>query len=627
LFQLANHTKAIRHAAFSPDGRLAVTVSHDTTARLWDTQTGQQVGQPLVHGSRSDNWLYHASFSPDSRLLATGGFDNKVRLWDVRTGLLREEIGYGGAIRSIEFSPDGRYLLVGCWDRSSTRLWDVPARKPAGPPLRNAYKVNSARFSPDGARIVTADRGGIVCLWALPTINWRPRSLQASFSADGHRYAVIDFDSTTVEVRHAGDDHVLCRLTPAAGAMRTFLSGDGSRLLVLSTNTPVRGESTTGAQLWNVASTQVLSAVFACGIDRPSTGSREKLGRDGTRFATARGHEAWVWHTTNGQPVGVPLVATNSLNELFFSPDGRWIGGIAGKCVLVWDVNSGKHLLSLPHKAEVQQAEFSPDGRRLVTACADLDDTRLAAQVWDVPSGRPLGKPLLHLDGVNWASFSPDGRRVATASEDRSARVWDAETGERLTAQIGHGHEVWFAGFSPDGRWLLTTCRDNTARVWDAETGEPIIPPLRHLEPPSSAQFVADGQRIVTRRRAGDCWIWDLPAHDRSAADLVQMFQLLSQHRSERIDEVFPLDKVTLRNHWLTLHSRYPADFTIRTDEILYWHEREAEEAERNSSWSAALFHLDCLLKSGQSNPTWQQRRDKLAEKLKENQSLASGPR
>src|SRR6185503_9913820 len=138
-----------------------------------------------------------------------------------------------------------------------------------------------------------------------------------------------------------------------------------------------------------------------------------------------------------------------------------WIGGIAGKCVLVWDVNSGKHLLSLPHKAEVQQAEFSPDGRRLVTACADLDDTRLAAQVWDVPSGRPLGKPLLHLDGVNWASFSPDGRRVATASEDRSARVWDAET------------------------------------------GEPIIPPLRHLEPPSSAQFVADGQRIVTRRRAG----------------------------------------------------------------------------------------------------------------------------
>ena len=35
-------------AAFSPDGKRIVTASEDKTARLWDAETGQQIGAPLV---------------------------------------------------------------------------------------------------------------------------------------------------------------------------------------------------------------------------------------------------------------------------------------------------------------------------------------------------------------------------------------------------------------------------------------------------------------------------------------------------------------------------------------------------------------------------------------------------
>ena len=229
----------------------------------------------------------------------------------------------------------------------------------------------------------------------------------------------------------------------------------------------------------------------------------------------------------------------------------------------------------------------------------------------------------MHGDGVVWASFSPDGNRVATGGEDFTARVWDAATGARRTRQLKHGHQVWFAGFSPNGRWLLTTCLDKTARLWDTETGHPISPALPHLAPPSSAQFIAGGLRIVTRRMAGDCWIWELRGDARPASELLKLIQLLSQHRIDESEDTVPLDKAILQQQWGAFLARYPAEFTISAAETLYWHERQAEEADLSKSWSAALFHLNYLIESSPKDASLQKRREEAAAGNKNGQSGA----
>ncbi len=77
-----------------------------------------------------------------------------------------------------------------------------------------------------------------------------------------------------------------------------------------------------------------------------------------------------------------------------------------------------------------------------------------------------------HGGAVFHAEFSADGRRVVTSSLDHTARVWDVESGAELHKLEGHSHSVNHAEFSPDGQRVLTASDDRTARVYTLNVQE-----------------------------------------------------------------------------------------------------------------------------------------------------------
>ena len=103
-----------------------------------------------------------------------------------------------------------------------------------------------------------------------------------------------------------------------------------------------------------------------------------------------------------------------------------------------------------------------------------------------------VGTPMQHDSYIFSAQFSPDGRQVVTASKDGTARLWDAATGKAIGEPMKHDDEVASARFSPDGNRVVTASWD-TARVWDVasvsgkETARAaLLAPRNHAKPEAS---------------------------------------------------------------------------------------------------------------------------------------------
>jgi hypothetical protein len=137
------HDDAVSAVAYSHDGATVLTGSKDKTARLWDSRTGEQLGEPIKH----DDPVLAVAYSPDGMTVLTGTQDRTARLWDARTGKpLGEPMKNNGWVMAVAYSPDGASVLTGGGDVRAL-LW------PVAPPVpkrlismivatRNGMKMN-----------------------------------------------------------------------------------------------------------------------------------------------------------------------------------------------------------------------------------------------------------------------------------------------------------------------------------------------------------------------------------------------------------------------------------------------------------------------------------------------------
>ncbi|THV07150.1 WD40 repeat-like protein, partial [Dendrothele bispora CBS 962.96] len=102
---------------------------------IWDSHTGQPVGQPL-HGHTDRVWS--VAYSPDSRHIVSGSYDKTIRIWDSQTGqppVGHPLQGHTHWVTSVAYSPDSRHIVSGSFDKT-VRIWESQTGQPVNQPLQ-----------------------------------------------------------------------------------------------------------------------------------------------------------------------------------------------------------------------------------------------------------------------------------------------------------------------------------------------------------------------------------------------------------------------------------------------------------------------------------------------------------
>ncbi|AEV87013.1 putative WD repeat-containing protein [Actinoplanes sp. SE50] len=470
------------------DGRTLLAVAGGdgppAVVSLWDTATGERVGEPLTHPAEA---VLAMVALPGLLAVAYADADGPlVQVWRPASG---ERVGaplpgpFDGSGLAAVSVPDGRHLLAVVEEVAGTlRLWDPATGDPvAGPWPPGIWAVTAAKTSDGRPLLLTLhgdDSQAVVRSWDPLTGDPLGQVLRTRHDeAHPHRLVALpqpDGRLILAVSRGDEDDGLVTRLWDAATGRRIGGPIEGAGPLAVPGPVPLLAA---GGGLWDPGSGRRVGDAGTNGVPRPVAavpGDPTLLagpGPDGT---------LWLWDPAETPPL----------------PDAERVGPV-----------------------DLLAPVTLPGGRTVLTT---------GVRFWDVLTGEPARAPLTGHAGAVTAVASaslPDGRLVlVTCDQAGTIRSRDPVTGKLLAevpAARSHVVRSMAPIVMPDGRTLLAVGNDvNVLRLRDPETGASASDMFTRLDRPPLRAVAAvpmpDGRTLLAASNAtparGGSWaarLWD----------------------------------------------------------------------------------------------------------------------
>lgn len=153
-----------------------------------------------------------------------------------------------------------------------------------------------------------------------------------------------------------------------------------------------------------------------------------------------------------------------------FTPDGKVLGAATARNVYLWDLETGKQVLTFPKRVanfygNPSILAFSKDGETL--AIAGLDDI----EIWNMDTHSRVAT-LKNADGGLWEFvLSADGTTVITMNHHGIVDLWSATTGKHeRTLTTGYTNRFTTLAFTHDGK-IIASSTGSKVHLWHTDTG------------------------------------------------------------------------------------------------------------------------------------------------------------
>lgn len=475
------HPSRVTAAAFSPDGRLALTGGRRGRLVLWDFTNDRVLAvKDNTHGSDGISGIFFVS---DTQFISAG-FDGRVYRWTIDGDQLTEEIIPRGAgledpdfIVRLRASADGQHFItsdltkgkdgvsynlsLNVW--SSTAGWHstLPISINAPPDdLGRSYR-HDISWSLDGSDVLFVHDERLL---VFDTQTWKPRTgfalpegsraVRGTFAPAqaGKQTRIATFDGRFAHLWDIDSGQHVAEFRSHGPFVRAGYSSDRRFLITGSESIRVfnsdESSQNHGRPVFRLSRQATGRSVFADVQFSPADGDH--------RFASVDRLGAvslWDWQPGSGPPASASFTASGPQdmradyalpNAVCWSPDARYLAAIQLGQVMLWALDeSGPRKINIDYPRGIapvdlimNDLDFSSDGTRL-TAGGSYEDESYAL-VWKLEND--LASPTASIDaeeyhssyddnadgltGITSIGFDDDRREIITGGADSRVLRW-----------------------------------------------------------------------------------------------------------------------------------------------------------------------------------------------------------